>query len=63
MAKKARIEATVLNSLMPISKEEICKLLPDVSLTTVELVLGALCREGLITKVGAARSTRYIRNK
>lgn len=58
MTKKARIEATVLNS-----KAEICKLLPDVSPTTVELVLGALCREGLITKVGAARSTRYIRNK
>ncbi len=29
--KKARIEATVLNSLTSLSKAEICKILPDVS--------------------------------
>ncbi len=29
--KKARIEATVLNSLTPLSKAKICKILPDVS--------------------------------
>lgn len=63
VTKKARIEATILNSLIPISKAEICKILPDVSPTTVEVVLNAMCREGLITKIGASRSTRYIRNK
>ena len=36
ITKKARIEATVLNSLTPLSKAEICKILPDVSHTTVE---------------------------
>ena len=36
ITKKARIEATVLNSLTPISKAEICEILPDVSPTTVE---------------------------
>lgn len=59
--KKARIETTVLNSLTPISKEEICKMLPDVSPTTVEAVLGAMCQAGAIAKIGASRSTRYIR--
>lgn len=37
-----RIEATVLNSLTPISKADICQILPDVSPTTVEAVLGAM---------------------
>ena len=41
ITKKARIEATVLNNLTPISKAEICKILPDVSVTTVEAVLGS----------------------
>ena len=31
ITKKARIEATVLNSLTPISKAEICNILPDIS--------------------------------
>ena len=41
---KTCIEATVLNSLTPLSKAEICKILPDVSHTTVEAVLGAMQR-------------------
>lgn len=45
ITKKARIEATVLNSLTPISKSEICNILPDVSPTTVEAVLGTMIKE------------------
>ena len=63
LTKKARIEGTVLNSLIPLSKAEICKILPDVSLTTIEFVLSEMYKKGLITKIGASRSTRYIRNK
>lgn len=62
ITKKARIEATVLNSLTPISKAEICKILPDVSPTTVEMVLGAMTKDGTIKKIGSARNTRYIKN-
>lgn len=62
ITKKARIEATVLNSLTPISKAEICKILPDVSPTTVEAVLGAMVRDGTIKKIGSARNARYIKN-
>lgn len=58
--KKSRIEATLMNSLVPISKSEICKILPDVSPTTVEAVLGAMMRDGTARKIGQGRSTRYI---
>lgn len=63
ITKKARIEATVLNSLTPLSKAEICKILPDVSPTTVEAVLGAMVKDGAIKRIGAARSARYIAQK
>lgn len=61
ISKSARIEATVLNSLVPISKAEICRILPDVSPTTVELILGKMLKSGAITTVGAGRATKYVR--
>ncbi len=61
ITKTARIEATVLSSLTPLSKAEICKILPDVSATTVEAVLGAMVRNGAVKRVGAGRGTRYIK--
>lgn len=60
--KKARIEATVLDSLTPLSKVELCSMHPDISPTTIEAVLGAMVKDGRIKRVGAARATRYIRN-
>ena len=59
--KKARIEATVLNSLTPLSKADICKILPDISPTTVEAVLGTMVRTGSIRKIGSSRAIRYIK--
>ncbi len=61
LTKKARVEAVVLRSLTPLSKAEICRMLPDVSPTTVEAVLGAMVRTGSIRKIGASRSTRYLK--
>lgn len=61
ITKQARIEATVLNSLTPISKSDIAKILPDVSVTTIEAVLAQLINKNQIRKVGAGRATRYIR--
>lgn len=61
ITKKARIEATVLNSLTPLSKAEICHILPDVSPTTVEAVLGAMVKDGSIKRIGSARASRYIK--
>lgn len=63
VTKKARIEATLMGSLTPMSKAEICAIHPDVSPTTVEAVLGAMVKDGRIKRIGAARGTRYIRNE
>lgn len=60
ITKTARIEATVLNSLTPLTKAEICRILPDISPTTVEAVLGAMVKAGKIIKLGQGRATRYI---
>lgn len=61
ITKKARTEATVLNSLTPLSKAEICRILPDVSPTTVEAVLGAMVKSGAIKRLGTSRAARYIK--
>ncbi|MDY3869279.1 MAG: Fic family protein [Pyramidobacter sp.] len=61
ITKSRRVEAIVLNSLLPVSKAEICARLPDVSPTTVEKVLGDMTRQGRIKKVGSGRSTKYAR--
>ena len=46
----------------PISKADIGKILPDVSATTIEAVLGKMVRTGSIRKVGTGRGTKYIKN-
>jgi len=61
VTKYQRIEATVLNSLLPISKSEICYILPDISATTVEAVLARMVKGGAVRKVGSARSTKYVK--
>uniref|UniRef100_S0DDP5 Putative Fic/DOC family protein n=1 Tax=termite gut metagenome TaxID=433724 RepID=S0DDP5_9ZZZZ len=61
VTKRQRVEATVLNSLLPISKQEVCYVLPDVSPTTVEAALAEMVRNGLIEKVGVGRSTKYVK--
>ena len=61
ITKKARVEATVLNSLTPLSKADICKILPDVSPTTIEAVLGTMVKNGSVKRIGTGRLTRYIK--
>ena len=62
VTKQARVEAAVLNSLTPVSKTDIGRILPDVSVTTIEAVLGQMVRSGQIRKVGNGRETKYIKN-
>ena len=62
VTKQARVEATVLNSLTPISKADITKILPDVSSTTIESVLGQMVKNGSIRKIGSGKGTKYIKN-
>jgi Fic family protein len=59
--KKQRVEVTVLNSLLPISKKEISYILPDVSPTTIEAILASMVKCGAVEKIGTARNTKYIR--
>jgi hypothetical protein len=61
VTKTARIEATVLNSIVPISKADICSILPDISPTTVEAVLSKMVRSGQIQKIGQSKMTRYMK--
>lgn len=63
LSKTKRIEQTVLNSILPISKSEICDILLDVSPTTVESVLGKMVKSGSIVKLGRARATKYVNAK
>jgi len=63
VTKRQRVEATVLNSLLPISKQEICYVLPDVSPTTVEAALAVMVKSGLVDKIGSGRSTKYAKRQ
>lgn len=63
LRKTERVEQTVLNSVLPVSKSEICDVLQDVSPTTVEAVLGKMVKTGSIIKLGQARATKYVNAK
>lgn len=63
VTKQARIEAVILNSLTPISKSDVIKILPDVSPTTVENVLGQMVKNGDIQKIGTGRNTKYLKSE
>lgn len=58
--KERRIERLLRNVSLPISKSEICTLMPDVSEAYVELVIRKLLDEGKIRKIGERKSSRYI---
>lgn len=59
ISKTERIERVVLDSVVPISKSEICSILLDVSPSTVEKVLSDMMKEGKIQKIGTSKSARY----
>lgn len=61
--KNERIEAVVLDSIVPISKSDIFDILPDVSITTIELVLSKLVKENKIYKIGSGKNTKYLKRK
>lgn len=59
--KNERIEAVILDSIVPISKADIQKLLPDVSVTTIESVLAKLIKENKIYKIGTYKNAKYLK--
>jgi len=60
--KAERIKNIFANKVGKITKSEIAVLCPDISVTTIEKALSDLLKEEYIIKVGAGRSTSYIRN-
>lgn len=57
--KSKRVEAVLMNSIVPISKAEILDKLPDVSVKTIELELNKLLKQGKIDKIGSYKNARY----
>ena len=62
VSKKQRIESILLSAFLPISKEEIKSVLPDVAITTIEKVLADLLKAGKIKKIGTTKNTKYMKN-
>ena len=61
--KGTRIEALLDQSLVPLSKADILARMPDTSITTIERTLKSLLDSGTIIKIGAGRSTRYVKRR
>lgn len=61
LPKSKRIESMLMGALAPISKEEIVRCFPEISVTTIERVLGRMVRDGSIEQIGTFRDARYER--
>lgn len=59
--KHKQIENALLNSFTPISKKELCNRFPDISVKTIEKVLGEMLKEGSVVKIGTYKNARYKR--
>lgn len=62
LSKSERVKHVFETKIGKISKSDILKLCPDISVTTIEKALSELLNEGFITKVGGGRSTAYVKN-
>jgi Fic family protein len=60
VSKRERIEQTIFNSLLPLGKSEIAYILPDVSVTTIEMVISQMLKQGKIKKIGSFKDAKYI---
>ncbi len=61
--KSQRVENILSSAIVPISKKDISEKLPDVSIQTIELVLGKMLKEGKIVKIGTYKDARYMKKK
>lgn len=59
--KSERIEAVVMNAVVPVSKAEIASKLPDIAITSVEKTLSDLTKAGKIKKIGTYKNARYFK--
>lgn len=63
ISKPERIRKLFDERLGKLTKKEILEICPDISMPTVESTLNSLVKEEYILKLGAGRSTAYIRNR
>lgn len=63
LSKPERVRKLFNSTLEKLSKKDILERCPDISVSTVEITLAALLKEEYILKVGAGKSTAYIRNR
>ncbi len=59
--KSERVKDLFDKKVGKISKNDIAKIYPDISVTTIEKALSDLLKEGYIKKVGSGRATAYIK--
>lgn len=62
MSKPERVREIIKNTIGTITKAEILKRCPDISLITVQRALADLVESGEITKIGGGRYTKYTWN-
>ena len=62
LSKPERIRRLFADTLQKLSKGMILEKCPDISASTVEATLATLVKEGYIIKIGAGKTTAYIRN-
>jgi Fic family protein len=60
MSKSERIKRVLSSSVGKVTKADILRECPDISLTTIERTLHDLLGQGRIAKVGAGRATGYV---
>ena len=60
MSKPERIKRVLSSSVGKVTKADILRECPDISLTTIERTLHDLLAQGRIAKVGAGRATGYV---
>ena len=61
--KSERVEAVLMGAIAPVSKADIKEKLPDVSVKTIELVLGRMLKDEKIEKIGSYRDARYMKKR
>ena len=59
LIKSERVKHVFETKIGKISKSDISKLCPDISITTIEKALSELLKEGYIIKICGGRSTAY----
>jgi Fic family protein len=62
ITKSERIRNLFNERIEKLSKSEIAKFYPDISVSTIERVLADLLKENYIIKVGVGRNSTYIKN-